>query len=430
MDGRGRASVGAGQPFWWEVWLQEAGDASDVGAIFRAGAQAAEIAVNVREIRFPERRVLLARATLQQWAAFEGLFDILAEIRIAKTLAGEFVAFPPRDQGEFVEEARERIEPPPGNAPSVCHLDTGVNRGHPLLEFALAPEHWLTVMPGWTPADQDGHGTEMAGLALYGDLVALLENAGPVELVHRLESVKVYRADQPHDPELYGEITAQAASRIEIAAPEQDRRVFCLTVTADGRDEGYPSSWSSRLDGICAGVEDHEKAGPSRLVFVSGGNVPWDGRHNYPDYNHVHGLQDPAQSWNAVSVGAYTEKALIQSPDYDDWQPIAEPGRLSPASATSLIWANKSWPLKPDFVMEGGNNAIDPATGGADNVDDLMLLTTRVSPDGALLTTTGDTSAATALVARYAAIIWRIIRNSGRKLSDRCSSTPRVGPIR
>jgi hypothetical protein len=35
-----------------------------------------------------------------------------------------------------------------------------------------------------------------------------------------------------------------------------------------------------------------------------------------------------------------------------------------------------------------------------------MLLTTRVSPDGALLTTTGDTSAATALAARYGAIVW------------------------
>jgi len=35
----------------------------------------------------------------------------------------------------------------------------------------------------------------------------------------------------------------------------------------------------------------------------------------------------------------------------------------------------------------------------------LMLLTTRMSPTGALLTTTADTSAATALAARYAAII-------------------------
>ncbi len=396
----------ADTPLWWEVWLQEASDSSDVGAMFRAGAQAAQIQVSSHEIRFPERRVLLAQATVQQWTAFEGLFDILAELRLAKTLAGKLVGLPPRDQGEFVQEARARIEPPPEDAPSVCHLDTGVNRAHPLLEFALAEEHWLTVMPGWSPADQDGHGTEMAGLALYGDLTALPGMGEPIELCHHLESVKVYRADQPHDPELYGEITAQAASRIEIAAPEQDRRAFCLTVTADGRDEGYPSSWSGRVDEVCAGVEDHEKAAASRLLFVSAGNVPWDGRHNYPAYNHVQGLQDPAQSWNAVSVGAYTEKASIQSTGYEDWQPIAEPGQLSPASATSLIWANKSWPLKPDFVMEGGNNAIDPATGQADSVDDLMLLTTRVSADGALLTTTGDTSAATALAARYAAILW------------------------
>ena len=100
-----------------------------------------------------------------------------------------------------------------------CHLDTGVNRSHPLLGIALDEEHMLTVMPGWLAADQDGHGTEMAGLALYGDLASLLEGDGPVELRHRLESVKVYRTDKPHDPELYGEITAQAASRIEIAAP-------------------------------------------------------------------------------------------------------------------------------------------------------------------------------------------------------------------
>ncbi len=395
-------------PFWWEVWLHEGANSRDVANVFRERAQTAQILVGSSEIHFPERRVLLARATIQQWAAFENLFDILAELRLAKTLAGEYIELPPRDQGEFVQEARDRIEPPPADAPSVCHLDTGVNRNHPLLEDALAEEHWLTVIPDWSPADTDPqqHGTGMAGLALYGDLTSLLEGDGPIELRHCLESVKFYRADQSHDPDLYGEITAQAAARIEIAAPERTRRAFCLTVTADGRDEGYPSSWSGRIDETCAGLEGNNGADPTRLLFVSAGNVPWDGRHHYPAYNHVQGMQDPAQSWNAVSVGAYTEKTVIRTGGYDNWQPIADAGQLSPASSTSLVWANKSWPLKPDIVMEGGNNAIDPGTGRADSVDDLMLLTTRVSPDGALLTTTGDTSAATALAARYAAIIW------------------------
>jgi len=395
------------KPFWWEVWLREATNPRDVGDEFRERAQAVGIEVGPREIRFPERRVLLARATVEQWAAFENLFDLLAELRLAKALAGEFVELAPRDQAELIEEALSRIEPPPEHAPAVCHLDTGVNRGHPLLEFALAEEHLLTIDPTWSPADQDGHGTEMAGLALYGCLTSVLESSDPIVLRHRLESVKMFREDRRHDPDLYGSITYQAVSRAEIAAPKRDQRAFCVTITADARDEGVPSSWSGAVDQICAGVDDQgAPIAPKRLLFVSAGNTPCDGRHNYPHHNHVHGIQDPAQSWNAISVGAYTEKAVIRSAEYDDWRPIAEPGLLSPASSTSLIWQDKSWPLKPDVVMEGGNNAIDPSTGRADHVWDLRLLTTEVSHEGARLTTTGDTSAAAALAARCAAIIW------------------------
>jgi hypothetical protein len=392
--------------FWWEVWLAEDTGAGDIAATFCSRAAAVQIQVSEYKIRFPERCVRLARATVQQWSAFENLFDMLAELRLAKTLASEFTALSPRDQGEFIQEALNRIQPPPTIAPSVCHLDTGINWGHPLLAPALAEDRCLAIMPDWSPADRDGHGTAMAGLSLYGDLAKVLEDGEPVELRHGLESVKIFRWDRPHDPELYGEVTAQAAARIEIAAPKQDRRVLCLTVTADGRDQGYPSSWSARVDEICAGIEDNERATPPRLLLVAAGNVPAVGRHRYPDFNHIQGLHDPAQSWNALAVGAYTEKAVIHSVEYEKWKPIAPPGGLSPASATSMVWEDKSWALKPDIVMEGGNNAINPATGDGEDVDDLMLLTTDVSPDGRLLTTTGDTSGATALAARYAAIIW------------------------
>ena len=56
--------------------------------------------------------------------------------------------------------------------------------------------------------------------------------------------------------------------------------------------------------------------------------------------------------------------------------------------------------------MEGGNSAIDPATKKADSVDDLSLLTTKISATGGMLTTTGDTSGAAALASRLAARIW------------------------
>jgi hypothetical protein len=394
------------QPIWWEVWLRETGDPHDVVDLFRQRAQDLQVLVSGRELRFPDRRVVLACATVSQLLAIENLFDIIAELRFAKILTGEFLDLPPREQAEYIHEALSRIEPPSANAPAVCHLDTGVNRAHPLLELALSEEHLLAVDPAWLASDghPQQHGTGMAGLALYGCLTELLSSSGAISLRHRLESVKILPDHGQNDPELYGDVTAQSVARIEIVAPERQQRAFALTVTADSRDEGFPSSWSAALDQICSGSE--EEGRPSRLIIVSAGNTPPDSRQHYPSHNQTQGVEDPAQAWNAISVGAFTEKATIHSDEYRDWKPVANSGQLSPSSRTSVVWGDRSWPFKPDIVMEGGNSAIDPTTGIADYVDDLMLLTTRTSPTGALLTSTGDTSAATALAARYAAIIW------------------------
>lgn len=395
------------QPLWWEIWLREANSSYDVFDVFRQRAQKAGVMVSQRSLRFPDRRVVLVHGSVSQLLVVENLFDILAELRTAKILASEFLDLPPRDQAEFIQDELSRIQPPAIDAPSVCHLDTGVNRGHPLLSLALAEEHLLAVDPTWSAADghPQQHGTGMAGLALYGCLQELLNNRESVSLLHRLESVKILPDHGHNDPDLYGEVTAQSVSRIEIVAPERQRRAFALTITTDdSRDEGYPSSWSAALDQICSGAENEVQL--SRLLIVSAGNTPSADRHEYPSRNLLHGVEDPAQSWNAVTVGAYTEKTTIRSAEFADWKPVANAGQLCPASRTSAVWSDKAWPVKPDIVMEGGNLAIDPTTGRADNIDDLMLLTTRTSLTGALLTTTGETSAATALAARYAAIIW------------------------
>lgn len=392
-------------PMWWEIWLHEPQGTDQVVQGFRARSQTAGVLVSDRVLRFPDRRIVLVFASVTQLLAITNLFDVLAEIRSAKILAAEFLNLTPRGQAEFVQNVLDRITPPTAEAPSVCHLDTGVNRAHPLLEFALAEAHLLTVDPTWHSADgREQHGTGMAGLALYGCLTDVLNSHGSILLKHRLESVKILSDHAQHDPDLYGEVTVQSVARIEIAAPERQQRAFALTVTADSRDAGLPSSWSAALDQICSGAEETDR--PTRLILVSAGNTPKHGRNDYPNHNHLHGVEDPAQSWNAISVGAYTEKTTIRSNEFQDWKSIANAGQLSPASRTSFVWDDRTWPLKPDFVMEGGNLAINPATGEADYVDDLMLLTTQTGLTGALLTTTGDTSAATALAARYAAIIW------------------------
>lgn len=63
------------------------------------------------------------------------------------------------------------------------------------------------------------------------------------------------------------------------------------------------------------------------------------------------------------------------------------------------------WPSKPDLVFEAGNAAVNPVTGNIDLIDDLALLTTHWRPTEKLFVPTGDTSAATAQAARFAAIL-------------------------
>lgn len=389
------------EQLWWEVWLRDGLAGCDTFDFLRAEVERVGMQVREQIVRFPERLVILVWGTLEQWSQCRGLFSLLAELRRAKEVPTEYVQLPARDQAEFINHARERLTLPAADAPAVCLLDTGVNRGHPLLEPTLHERDWQSADPNWTPADRHGHGTEMAGLAQYGDLAELLHDSVPVTLGHRLESVKILPDEGENAHEHWGAITSEAVARTEIAAPTRNRAI-CLTVTADERDGGQPSTWSAELDQICAGVRDEKQ----RLVLVSAGNVPHDERHEFPDSNHARGIEDPGQSWNALTVGACTERAYVQAAEYDGWRPVARAGQLCPASRTSMIWGPDSeWPFKPDIVMEGGNSAIDPSTSRADHIDDLALLTTHFGPGGTLLTTTGDTSAATALAARLAAQI-------------------------
>jgi hypothetical protein len=122
-------------------------------------------------------------------------------------------------------------------------------------------------------------------------------------------------------------------------------------------------------------------------------------------------LEDPAQSWNALVVGAYTEKDVILDEHeklVTELTPIAPRGGLSPHSATSCLWTkpdDRQWPIKPDVVFEGGNLAAD-AAGNRTEHDSLCLLSTNANFQRHLFAPFCATSAATALAARMAAHLY------------------------
>ena len=410
---------------WWEVWLPAGKDRQEILANFRARVDAIgqghardvgpnivadSPAGNIRmrlaegQIYFPERTVVLVRASVGQLQQSMLVLNSIAELRRARDTAEFFDSLRPDEQQQWLNDLIRRSNYPSegDSVPHVCLLDTGVNRGHRLLAPALNVSDTHTVNPSWGTEDRDGHGTEMAGLALAGNLKQYLVSAETINYSHRLESVKLLPrgGTNKKDPLLHGYITTQAVSRPEIQAPDRSRVFGMAVTTKDNRGLGEPSAWSATIDKLAADV-DGQGANP-RLLILSAGNTQTDDWHLYPAVNDTDGIHDPGQAWNALTVGAFTELVNIAESDADGYKPIAPEGALSPFSTTSLTW-QKRWPLKPDIVMEGGNVA--QSLLGPCQMDSLSLLTTSHRPNQRAFTTTCATSAATAQAARLAALV-------------------------
>ena len=259
--------------FWWEVWIrvQREGHAFDNRFRERATVQGMQVAPG--EVIFPERAVLLVYASVTQMQGSTMFLNDVAELRRARETADFFDSQPMSEQREWLNDllCRTSFVSDGHDVPHVCLLDTGVNRGHPLLHPSLAIADLHTVEPAWGTDDADGHGTEMAGLALVGNLTEVLVDSDPVEIEHRLESVKLLSqaGATGTDPHHHGYLTQEATARAEVTAPFR-RRVFGMAVTArDNRDRGRPSAWSAALDSLSADVSGG--ATNPRLLVVSAG---------------------------------------------------------------------------------------------------------------------------------------------------------------
>jgi len=383
---------------WWEVWLR--GDDYEVLVRFRAQAQRMGVTIGERHLTFPERTVVLVEGTLEQFASSLDFLDTLAELRHAAEIGSFFTRLAPQEQAAWAVDLAARTKAPSKDAVAVCILDTGVNRGHALLGSVLSAKDMHTGKPQWGVDDHHGHGTEMAGVAAYGDLRAALASQGPVDVRHRLESAKILPPPPGQNrKDLYGAITAEGVGYAEIASPERLRVISMAITTTDFRDRGQPTSWSSEVDALCAGTD-----GAQRLFFVSAGNLREDAGLQFRERNETEGVHDPGQAWNALTVGAYTDRTQIDESSYRGWTSVAERGDLAPTSTTSCIW-EAQWPIKPDIVMEGGNMALSPNRKEADFPDSLSVLSTYYKPNVRQFTATGDTSAATAAAARFGAIV-------------------------
>jgi len=399
------------QQIWWGLWCHRDSEPEIEDVCARLNVRAADID---RRLYFPEVvviPVLAPRATIELMLFATGA---IAELRRADDSPVFFTDIVAGEQQEWTDDLAERTIWPGNDAPAVCVFDTGVNRGHALLEPALSPGDMHALIEGWgvDDHDRDGHGTAMAGMILHSDLTAALSDQSERRLIHRLESVKVLPPTgfDPNQPQSYGVLTQAAIVLPEIEAPDRTR-VYCMAVTNENVSGATASGWSAAIDQAAAGrmiADDNGEADdgpverPRRLIVLSAGNIVADTDFAKRRSQDEYPIEDPAQAWNALTVGGYTDRMEVHDKGYENWTPLVQAGELSPHSRTSVTWPQGLSPFKPELVMEAGNRAVNPGRTEMLTLGSLSLLTTGSEP-GAPLVPFDATSAAAAQAARMAA---------------------------
>ena len=401
--------------YWFEIACRggyrrplsetEASRAQVARQLHRAGAQQ-----RLDDFVGPEQVYFFVRLTPTQLEALRAATDCIYEIELAPPPLRDLRLL--EDVGA-VDVKNFTLAAPNADAPAVVILDTGIATEHPLLKTAILSATTAgDLIP--SPEDTHGHGTKMAGLALFIDLGAAIER-GKLDAPHWLQSSRLLTApgigtaaDENYDK--WPVLTLAAVESAEDADPRPRDRVFALAITRSMQDpplDGFmPTLWSHAVDQIAY------REGHGRLMVVSAGNARYEQwlalAEQHPQLQLSEKIHQPAQAANALTVGAFTARIdLPNSKDYAEARVVAERrGGISPYTSTGI--AGNEWPIKPDVVMEGGNLAIaGPLTDAS--VPTLCGLTTshrhtRGEPLGLM----AMTSEATARAANLAARVWAV----------------------
>jgi hypothetical protein len=191
--------------------------------------------------------------------------------------------------------------PPVPSAPIVGVIDSGIRREHPLIKPALYEATSIGDLP---THDDNGHGTLVASLALYGSLEEHLRLGTPIRPEARLVSVRVLDGDKQFPDASLWEHDVEAALTV---AADLGARIVVLSL-GDLRDPYRPPGPVP-----VAAVVDRVARERRLVVVISTGNTVInhfpreDGfEHTYPTWlltRREAGLLPPAMAALALTVG-------------------------------------------------------------------------------------------------------------------------------
>lgn len=385
-----------------------------------------------------------ASLVLARIEATRPLADALLELDVVAQVNLPPVLSPAYSQIFADVEALPDEQAPTGSEPRVGVLDSGVLAAHPLLRGWVLDEVDFKTGEG-TVTDQHGHGTQVAGLIVYGDVHHCLASrtwsprvmvASGKVLLRGTDGRPVFPPD--HRPE---KIVEEAIRHLH---HHQGCRVFNLSLgnTDDVYDGGRQFGWAEVLDQLARELDV--------VIVVSAGNIDdpplppsaanrqalqaavRDARLNTPTAR----ICSPGTASLAVTVGAL---ARSDAPHTSGAVAAAPAGAPAPFSRVGPGYEAKDSQraVKPDLVAYGGNFGLRTFAGDAPRwMSDYGLgePTTGLPRDaGRYLTSVAGTSFAAPHVAHAAALAMEAATlslgaeasaNAVRALLGACSVAP------
>ena len=307
---------------------------------------------------------------------------VLLRVKLTKTIFDEIVQF--KEVARVDRPATVQFNPfklmrpdvqdilfssPDENATGILVIDSGIVSNHPMLEKCVGGEG--NFQSGET-ATQDtvGHGTAVAGCAVYGDIAEALKRK-TFTPSNWLFSAKVMYAEKDfngkayavYDPEKLIEHQFKDAVESFLSNPEYQIKV--VNISLGNRNEIWHKHYSRQLP-FAALIDELAFTYPHVVFIVSAGNCsPLDAYdsiaeviENYPRYlvqNNDYRIINPATAALALTVGSIADEVKIaqerDGPEHIK-TPIAQAHQPSPFTRTG---GGINGMVKPELVEYGGN---------------------------------------------------------------------------